>query len=159
VTLGQGCSVWHVTAGQAWNSHHVTFAFKAAPLMRESPCYATVSFYYHTPLTIRVTVQFRLILTRIACCQSHALLEPPKTRRQAVAAMSSGRLPSPPPAPEIQLTADDEEVLHPHSHGHGELDQKTLEHNAELRIRRGTKAADLAAAGPLVPLSEACSLG
>ncbi|OAA61480.1 Mob1 family protein [Cordyceps fumosorosea ARSEF 2679] len=69
-------------------------------------------------------------------------------------APSSPRLPSPPPAAEIQMT--------PNSPSSGavvtleatQMEQSLLDANSKRRIHPGTKAADMAAGPPLVPLSE-----
>ncbi|RDL33674.1 uncharacterized protein BP5553_08042 [Venustampulla echinocandica] len=66
---------------------------------------------------------------------------------------SSPRLPSPPPPTEIQIG--------PKSPSHGasssqeaSIEQSVIDANASRRIHPGTKAADMAAGPPLVPLSE-----
>ena len=77
--------------------------------------------------------------------------------------MATGRLPSPPPAPEIQLTADDQDTMgqkggsqHHLLNGYGELNQQAVEQDSRRRIHPGTKAADIEAGPPLVALSEVC---
>jgi hypothetical protein len=76
--------------------------------------------------------------------------------------MATGRLPSPPPAPEIQLTPDNQSPLglkgSPHNllNSYGELDQQVVEQNSQRRIHPGTKAEDIEAGPPLIALSEVC---
>jgi glutamate formiminotransferase len=66
---------------------------------------------------------------------------------------SSPRLPSPPPPTEIQIGPKSPSL------GNASLQEPTIEQsmidaNAKRRIHPGTKAADMAAGPPVVPLSE-----
>lgn len=76
-------------------------------------------------------------------------------QKSSVSPSSSPRLPSPPPFTEVQIG--------PKSPGLGpSLEQQSAEppyedDGATRRIRPGTKAADMAAGPPLVPLAEVCA--
>ncbi|KAG5986803.1 hypothetical protein E4U43_005344 [Claviceps pusilla] len=69
-------------------------------------------------------------------------------------APSSPRLPSPPPPAEIQISPNSPPRGTPASPHATMMDQSVLEANSKRRIHPGTKAADMAAGPPLVPLSE-----
>lgn len=66
---------------------------------------------------------------------------------------SSPRLPSPPPPTEIQIGPQSPSVGSFSSH-EPTLEQSIIDANAARRIHPGTKAADMAAGPPLVPLGE-----
>ncbi len=74
-------------------------------------------------------------------------------------APSSPRLPSPPPAAEIQMTPNSPSGGPAATLETTQMEQSLLDANSKRRIHPGTKAADMAAGPPLVPLSEvnACS--
>ncbi|KAG5926620.1 hypothetical protein E4U42_003100 [Claviceps africana] len=67
---------------------------------------------------------------------------------------SSPRLPSPPPPAEIQISPNSPSGGAPANPHATMMDQSVLDANAKRRIHPGTKAADMAAGPPLVPLSE-----
>ncbi|PQE15407.1 Mob1 phocein family protein [Rutstroemia sp. NJR-2017a BVV2] len=67
---------------------------------------------------------------------------------------SSPRLPSPPPPTEIQIGPKSPSLGSAASNQEQMVEQGIIESNAGRRIRPGTKAADMAAGPPLVPLSE-----
>jgi hypothetical protein len=67
---------------------------------------------------------------------------------------SSPRLPSPPPPTEIQIGPKSPSLGSAASNQDQMVEQGIIESNAGRRIRPGTKAADMAAGPPLVPLSE-----
>ncbi|KAK0643614.1 Mob1/phocein [Cercophora newfieldiana] len=67
---------------------------------------------------------------------------------------SSPRLPSPPPAAEIQI-GPKSPAMGPNAARQGQLmEQTAIDANAKRRIHPGTKSADMAAGPPLVPLQE-----
>jgi hypothetical protein len=69
---------------------------------------------------------------------------------------ASPRLPSPPPFPEVQIGPRSPS---PSSNNIGELstpENTEVDYGASRRIRPGTKAADMAAGRPLIPLSQVC---
>ncbi|KAF4126730.1 Mob1/phocein family [Geosmithia morbida] len=69
-------------------------------------------------------------------------------------APSSPRLPSPPPPAEIQITPNSPSggpAVHPHT---TLMEQNLVDSNSRRRIHPGTKAYEMAAGPPLVPLSE-----
>lgn len=66
---------------------------------------------------------------------------------------SSPRLPSPPPPTEIQI-GPQSPSLGSSTSTEPPIEQGLLEANASRRIHPGTKAADMAAGPPLVPLGE-----
>ncbi|KAK4151261.1 hypothetical protein C8A00DRAFT_17307 [Chaetomidium leptoderma] len=67
---------------------------------------------------------------------------------------SSPRLPSPPPAAEIQI-GPQSPMMGPHAARQvPQIEQTTIDTNAKRRIHPGTKSADMAAGPPLVPLHE-----
>ncbi|RYO92923.1 hypothetical protein DL766_003893 [Monosporascus sp. MC13-8B] len=68
--------------------------------------------------------------------------------------MSSPRLPSPPPPAEIQIGPKSPGLGSTASLEQQEMEQTITDANAKRRIRPGTKAEDMAAGPPLVPLSE-----
>ncbi|KAK4165897.1 MOB kinase activator-like 4 [Cladorrhinum sp. PSN259] len=69
-------------------------------------------------------------------------------------APSSPRLPSPPPPAEIQL-GPKSPLMGPNATRQGShIEQTAIDANAKRRIHKGTKAADMAAGPPLVPLQE-----
>ncbi|KAB8303342.1 hypothetical protein EYC80_004775 [Monilinia laxa] len=67
---------------------------------------------------------------------------------------SSPRLPSPPPPTEIQIGPKSPSLGSADSNQEQMIEQSIIETNASRRIRPGTKAADMAAGPPLIPLSE-----
>lgn len=67
-------------------------------------------------------------------------------------APSSPRLPSPPPPTEIQIGPQSPAIAG--SNQENVIEQSILEANSSRRIHPGTKASDMAAGPPLVPLSE-----
>ncbi|PKS09076.1 hypothetical protein jhhlp_003690 [Lomentospora prolificans] len=67
---------------------------------------------------------------------------------------SSPRLPSPPPAAEIQIGPASPSGNHGANRQPSQIEQTILEANSKRRVHRGTKAADMAAGPPLMPLSE-----
>ncbi|KAG5962860.1 hypothetical protein E4U58_003736 [Claviceps cyperi] len=69
-------------------------------------------------------------------------------------APSSPRLPSPPPPAEIQPSPNSPSDSAPESAHVIVMEQSVLDANSRRRIHPGTKAADMAAGPPLVPLSE-----
>ncbi|KID92251.1 Mob1/phocein family protein [Metarhizium guizhouense ARSEF 977] len=69
-------------------------------------------------------------------------------------APSSPRLPSPPPPAEIQISPNSPSGGAPASPHATQMEQSVLDANSRRRIHPGTKAADMAAGPPLVPLSE-----
>ncbi|KAM3462492.1 hypothetical protein NHJ6243_004072 [Beauveria neobassiana] len=69
-------------------------------------------------------------------------------------APSSPRLPSPPPAAEIQMTPNSPSGGPAATLETTQMEQSLLDANSKRRIHPGTKAADMAAGPPLVPLSE-----
>ncbi|KAJ3497564.1 hypothetical protein NLG97_g1804 [Lecanicillium saksenae] len=69
-------------------------------------------------------------------------------------APSSPRLPSPPPAAEIQITPNSPSGGPAATLETTQMEQSLLDANSKRRIHPGTKAADMAAGPPLVPLSE-----
>ncbi|KAK3990104.1 MOB kinase activator-like 4 [Cladorrhinum sp. PSN332] len=69
-------------------------------------------------------------------------------------APSSPRLPSPPPPAEIQL-GPKSPLMGPNATRQGShIEQTAIDANAKRRIHKGTKAADMAAGPPLLPLQE-----
>lgn len=67
---------------------------------------------------------------------------------------STTRLPSPPPPAEIQI-GPKSPLMGPNAARQAQqMEQTAIDANAKRRIHRGTKAADIAAGPPLVPLSE-----
>ncbi|KAK0672272.1 putative Phospo protein [Cercophora samala] len=66
-------------------------------------------------------------------------------------APNSPRLPSPPPPPEIQIGPKSPMMG---AHHPPPIEQTALDANSKRRIHPGTKAADMAAGPPLVPLQE-----
>ncbi|RYP42715.1 hypothetical protein DL768_010296 [Monosporascus sp. mg162] len=68
--------------------------------------------------------------------------------------MSSPRLPSPPPPAEIQIAPKSPGLGSTASLEQQEMEQTIADANAKRRIRPGTKAEDMAAGPPLIPLSE-----
>ena len=68
---------------------------------------------------------------------------------------SSPRLPSPPPPTEIQIGPKSPSVGS-FSSQEPTIEQSIIDANAIRRIHPGTKAADMAAGPPLVPLGEVC---
>lgn len=70
---------------------------------------------------------------------------------------SSPRLPSPPPPTEIQIGPKSPSLGSADSNQEQMIEQSIIETNASRRIRPGTKAADMAAGPPLIPLSEVCT--
>ncbi|KAK4463702.1 MOB kinase activator-like 4 [Cladorrhinum samala] len=67
---------------------------------------------------------------------------------------SSPRLPSPPPPAEIQL-GPKSPLMGPNAGRQGShIEQTAIDANAKRRIHKGTKAGDMAAGPPLVPLQE-----
>lgn len=73
-------------------------------------------------------------------------------------APSSPRLPSPPPPAEIQISPNSPSGGAPASPHATQMEQSVLDANSRRRIHPGTKAADMAAGPPLVPLSEVRSI-
>ncbi|KAG5981110.1 hypothetical protein E4U55_003298 [Claviceps digitariae] len=69
-------------------------------------------------------------------------------------APSSPRLPSPPPPAEIQISPNSPSGGPPASPHATMMEQSVLDGNSKRRIHPGTKAADMAAGPPLVPLNE-----
>ncbi|PTB70629.1 Mob1/phocein [Trichoderma citrinoviride] len=69
-------------------------------------------------------------------------------------APSSPRLPSPPPPAEIQIAPNSPSGGPAAILANTEMEQSHLEASSSRRIHPGTKAADMAAGPPLVPLSE-----
>ncbi|KAG5935742.1 hypothetical protein E4U53_000382 [Claviceps sorghi] len=69
-------------------------------------------------------------------------------------APSSPRLPSPPPPAEIQISPNSPSGGAPANPHATMMEQSVLDANSKRRIHPGTKAADMAAGPPLVPLSE-----
>ncbi|QSZ33827.1 hypothetical protein DSL72_005399 [Monilinia vaccinii-corymbosi] len=67
---------------------------------------------------------------------------------------SSPRLPSPPPPTEIQIGPQSPSLGGASSSQEQIIEQSIIETNASRRIHPGTKAADMAAGPPLIPLSE-----
>lgn len=67
---------------------------------------------------------------------------------------SSPRLPSPPPPTEIQIGPKSPSLGSASSNQEQMIEQSIIETNASRRIHPGTKAADMAAGPPLIPLSE-----
>ena len=67
----------------------------------------------------------------------------------------SPRLPSPPPPAEIQLSPSLNATA---SRQTPQMEQTINDANAKRRIHPGTKAEDMAAGPPLVPLNEVCPL-
>ncbi|KAH6635337.1 hypothetical protein B0J18DRAFT_453921 [Chaetomium sp. MPI-SDFR-AT-0129] len=67
---------------------------------------------------------------------------------------SSPRLPSPPPPAEIQLGPQSPLMGPNASRQSSQIEQTAINTNAKRRIHPGTKAADMAAGPPLVPLQE-----
>ncbi|RAL66210.1 hypothetical protein DID88_005882 [Monilinia fructigena] len=67
---------------------------------------------------------------------------------------SSPRLPSPPPPTEIQIGPKSPSLGSVDPNQEQMIEQSIIETNASRRIRPGTKAADMAAGPPLIPLSE-----
>ena len=74
--------------------------------------------------------------------------------RSMALAPSSPRLPSPPPPAEIQIGPKSPSGGPPASLTTTELEQSLLDANSKRRIHPGTKAEDIAAGPPLVPLNE-----
>lgn len=70
---------------------------------------------------------------------------------------SSPRLPSPPPPTEIQIGPKSPSLGIASSNQEQIIEQSIIETNASRRIHPGTKAADMAAGPPLIPLSEVCT--
>ncbi|RYP62470.1 hypothetical protein DL769_007295 [Monosporascus sp. CRB-8-3] len=68
--------------------------------------------------------------------------------------MSSPRLPSPPPPAEIQIGPKSPGLGSTASLEQQEMEQTIADANAKRRIHPGTKAEDMAAGPPLIPLSE-----
>ncbi len=66
---------------------------------------------------------------------------------------TSPRLPSPPPPTEIQI-GPKSPSLGSMSNPEPTIEQSIIDANAKRRIHPGTKAADMAAGPPLVPLQE-----
>lgn len=66
----------------------------------------------------------------------------------------SPRLPSPPPPAEIQMSPNPPSGGAPANPDAMMMEQSVLDANSKRRIHPGTKAADMAAGPPLVPLSE-----
>jgi Mob1/phocein family len=71
-------------------------------------------------------------------------------------APSSPRLPSPPPPAEIQIGPKSPSMSTTASHQAAQLEQERVEANSKRRIHSGTKANDMAAGPPLIPLNEVC---
>ncbi|KAL6860100.1 hypothetical protein ACO1O0_004125 [Amphichorda felina] len=71
-------------------------------------------------------------------------------------APSSPRLPSPPPPAEIQIGPNSPSGGPAASLHASQLEQSLLDANSKRRIHPGTKACDMAAGPPLVPLNEVC---
>jgi len=69
-------------------------------------------------------------------------------------APSSPRLPSPPPPAEIQIGPKSPSGGAAASPEPTEMEQTVLDDHSRRRIHPGTKAADMAAGPPLVPLNE-----
>ena len=70
----------------------------------------------------------------------------------------SPRLPSPPPFPEVQIGPPSPSArINPGSSNIEHDDATRHDHAAARRIRPGTKAADMAAGPPLLPLSQVAS--
>ncbi|KAI9640683.1 hypothetical protein NHQ30_010992 [Ciborinia camelliae] len=67
---------------------------------------------------------------------------------------TSPRLPSPPPPTEIQIGPKSPSLGSVSSNQEQMIEQSIIETNASRRIHPGTKAADMAAGPPLIPLSE-----
>ena len=67
---------------------------------------------------------------------------------------SSPRLPSPPPAAEIQIGPKSPLMGPNAARQAAQIEQSALDTNAKRRIHPGTKSADMAAGPPLVPLHE-----
>lgn len=66
---------------------------------------------------------------------------------------SSPRLPSPPPPAEIQI-GPNSPSMGPNAHQAQQIEQTQIDAAAKRRIHPGTKAADMAAGPPLIPLNE-----
>ncbi|OHE90719.1 Mob1/phocein family protein [Colletotrichum orchidophilum] len=69
-------------------------------------------------------------------------------------APSSPRLPSPPPPAEIQLGPRSPSMGAQSNREASPMEQSLIEANSRRRIHSGTKAADMAAGPPLIPLNE-----
>ncbi|KAK1988509.1 Mob1/phocein family protein [Colletotrichum cereale] len=69
-------------------------------------------------------------------------------------APSSPRLPSPPPPAEIQIGPQSPSMGAQSNRQTSPMEQSLIEANSRRRIHPGTKAADMAAGPPLVPLNE-----
>lgn len=69
---------------------------------------------------------------------------------------SSPRLPSPPPAAEIQVTPNSPSGGPAATLQATEMEQTVIDANSKRRIHPGTKSADMATGPPLVPLAEVC---
>ena len=69
-------------------------------------------------------------------------------------AQGSPRLPSPPPPAEIQIGPKSPGLDSTATRQAQQMEQTLAEANAKRRIHPGTKAEDMAAGPPLVPLNE-----
>jgi hypothetical protein len=67
---------------------------------------------------------------------------------------SSPRLPSPPPAAEIQIGPKSPMMGPDAARQAAQIEQTAIDTNAKRRIHPGTKSVDMAAGPPLVPLHE-----
>lgn len=70
----------------------------------------------------------------------------------------SPRLPSPPPAAEIQIGPNSPGLGSKEDQELQQMEQILINANAKRRIHPGTKNCDMAAGPPLVPLSEVCTV-
>lgn len=69
-------------------------------------------------------------------------------------APSSPRLPSPPPPAEIQIGPKSPSMGAQSNPQASPMEQSLIDANSRRRVHPGTKAADMAAGPPLVPLNE-----
>lgn len=108
----------------------------------------TIEDYFFTPLRVRAARASRLEVPLASW----------STQPNMAAAMSpstSPRLPSPPPIPEVQIGPQSPGINTSSNAGHPEAGgSSTANTGAADRIRPGTRAADMAAGPPLVPLEE-----
>lgn len=86
--------------------------------------------------------------------EPHTQAAPIHTSRTMALAPSSPRLPSPPPPAEIQIGPNSPSGGAAADPATTQMEQNLVDSNARRRIHPGTKASDMAAGPPLVPLGE-----
>lgn len=106
------------------------------------------------PTTLRAQIRLRPSIPTTTKDPCHSRLGPLLSLIMSTLPPSSPRLPSPPPPAEIQLGPKSPGLGTTASRQAQEMEQTIADANAKRRIHPGTKAENMAAGPPLIPLSE-----